>query len=479
MATGDSSDSSFIQPENSASLPKINLLTMFRLGLFQMGLGMMSVLIFGVFNRILIKELGVPATLASIILAITLFVAPARVWFGQMSDTKKLWGYHRTGYVLIGAASLAITAFIALQVMWQVGNSLKLVGWTGQTYAWTALLAFIFGIYGLAVSASSTPFTTLLVDVSDEDNRSKLVGIDWSMLITGTIIGAIIIGTLLKKLTINAPIEEIQTQLNQVFLIATPLVFGLALASTWGVEKKYSRYASRSRLVNQEEKITLGRAWRILTASRQTQLFFTFLMALTLGLFMQDPVLEPYGGEVFNMEIGATATLNAYFGTGTLLGLSTSGFVIMPRLGKRNATKLGCTLVAVSLLGIILSGFTHNPTMLKMALLFFGLFSGIATTGAITLMLDLTAAETAGTFIGAWGLSQALARGVATVSGGAFLDIGKQIFTNNVVLAYGLVFLLQGMAMILAIWLLTRVDVQEFRTNAKDAIATVMETELD
>jgi len=43
-------------------------------------------------------------------------------------------------------------------------------------------------------------------------------------------------------------------------------------------------------------------------------------------------------------------------------------------------------------------------------------------------MLDLTAAETAGTFIGAWGLSQAIARGLATVLGGTILNIVKLSF---------------------------------------------------
>src|SRR6476469_3912915 len=196
----DDLSNSYIE-ENSKQLPRLNLATMFRLGLFQMGLGMMSVLVFGVLNRVLITELKVPPAIATVILALTLFVAPARVWFGQMSDTKPLWGYHRTGYVWIGAASLAIISFLAVQVMWQVGSSLKAEGWTAQTYGWAALLALLFALYGLAVSASSTPFATLLVDVSDEDNRSKLVGIDWSMLIGGTIIGAITIGILLKQLT--------------------------------------------------------------------------------------------------------------------------------------------------------------------------------------------------------------------------------------------------------------------------------------
>jgi BCD family chlorophyll transporter-like MFS transporter len=111
-------------------------------------------------------------------------------------------------------------------------------------------------------------------------------------------------------------------------------------------------------------------------------------------------------------------------------------------------------------------------------LLFFGLVSGVLTTGALTLMLDLTAAETAGTFIGAWGLAQALARGVATVTGGVVFDAGRKLF-SNLVLAYGLVFAVQAACMALAVWFLKRVNVQEFRTNAREAIATVIENDLD
>jgi BCD family chlorophyll transporter-like MFS transporter len=451
---------------------------MFRLGLFQMGLGMMSVLIFGVLNRVLIRELGVPATIATIILALTLFVAPARIWFGQLSDTRPLGGLHRTGYVLIGAACLAVLSYLSVQAMWQVGSSLQAEGWSGRTYAWTALLSLLFGLYGLAVSASSTPFATLLVDVSDEDNRSQLVAIDWSMLLAGVIAGAITIGVLLKKISLNASIDVIAAGVNRLFIIVPLVVFGLAWISTWNVEKKYSRYAVRSSLVNQESQITLDRAWRILTASRQTQYFFTFLLAMTMGLFMQDPILEAYGAEVFKMQIGETARLNAFWGTGTLIGISSSGFLLTPRIGKRNTAKVGCVLVIVSLIWVILAGFTANPLVLQWSLLFFGLTSGITTTGAITLMLDLTAAETAGTFIGAWGLAQALSRGISNVAGGALLDLGKQL-TSQLVLAYGLVFVMQGVAMVVAIRLLRRVNVQEFRATSKEAILAVIQSDRD
>lgn len=475
METNNFSDSSL--GGDSDKLPRLNILTMVRLGLFQMGLGMMSVLVFGVLNRVLIRELGVPATIATVILALTLFVAPSRIVFGQLSDSKPLWGMHRTGYVLIGAASLVILAYLTVQVMWQAGASLQATGWTTQTYGWLGFLALMFGLYGIAVSACSTPFATLLVDVTEEDDRSKIVAIDWSMLIGGTIIGAIIIGVLLKQLSIDASIEAIRAGVNRLFIIVPLIVFGLAWIATWGVERKYSRFASRS-LINTEGKLSLGRAWRILTASRQTQLFFTFLVAMTLGLFMQDPVLETYGGDVFKMPIGATASLNAFWGTGTVVGIMIAGFLMSPRIGKRRTAKWGCLLTAASLVWVILAGFTANPRALQMALLIFGLASGVTTTGALTLMLDLTVAETAGTFIGAWGLSQALAKGLSTVIGGATLDVGKRL-TSNLVIAYGLVFTLQACCMFLAVWLLGRVSVQEFRANAKDAIAAVIQNDAD
>src|SRR3712207_1072933 len=84
-------------------LPRVRLLTMFRLGLFQMGLGVLAVLTLGVLNRVMINELLIPAAITAGIISIAQFVAPARVWLGQVSDAKLLFGYHRTGYVWVGA----------------------------------------------------------------------------------------------------------------------------------------------------------------------------------------------------------------------------------------------------------------------------------------------------------------------------------------------------------------------------------------
>ena len=71
-----------------------------------------------------------------------------------------------------------------------------------------------------------------------------------------------------------------------------------------------------------------------------------------------------------------------------------------------------------------------------------GIVAGITTIGSISLMFDLTAAETAGTFVGAWGLAQAMSRGLVIAIGGWILDFGKMI-CPNLWLAYSLVFSLK------------------------------------
>jgi BCD family chlorophyll transporter-like MFS transporter len=480
-------------PVDSPPKPKVHLLTMFRLGLFQMGLGIMSLLTLGVINRVMIDELKVPALMAAGAIAMYQFVAPARIWFGQMSDAKTLFGHHRSGYIWLGAIFFTILSFFALQVTWQLGISLQNTGLSNITYAWAALLALVFALYGLALSASSTPFAALLFDVSDEDNRSKLVSIVWSMLMIGIVIGAIISSKILNRpevcgvnilaenttqTTSVVNIAQLQSVINPLFILVPAIVFGLCLLSTVGVEKRFSRYASRSTVVEREDQITLPRALRILTASRQTGLFFSFLLIMSISLFMQDAVLEPYGGEVFGMCISETTQLNAFFGMGTLAGIASTGFLITPRLGKKNTVKVGCigTIICLSL--FITAGVVADPQMLKGGLLLFGVASGVLTAGAIGLMLDLTAAETAGTFIGAWGLAQSMARGLATLMGGAVLDLGRTIFSVPV-LAYSLVFAVQAVGMMIAISLLSRVNIREFQENAQKAIATVLESELD
>ncbi|MEL6936963.1 MAG: BCD family MFS transporter, partial [Cyanobacteria bacterium J06607_17] len=321
MSSPDLTDG-YVAPDHA--IPKIGLFTMLRLGVFNMGLGIMSLLTLGVLNRVMIDELRVPALVAAGAIAVHQFMAPARIWIGQMSDSKPLFGYHRSGYIWLGIVSMAMTAFIAVQIVWQIGSRVEVSGWNSGLYPWVGLLAFVFALYGLALSSTSTPFTALLVDVSDDETQSKLVGIGWGMLMVGIVSGVIITTIVLKSLGDTPTLDELRGSINRLFIIAPSIVCGLAILSTFGIEKKYSRLQQRSR--QRDDQITFGTAIKVLTASRQTGLFFIFLLVLSLSLFMQDAVLEPYGGQIFGMAIAETTQLNAYFGMGTLFGIVATGF---------------------------------------------------------------------------------------------------------------------------------------------------------
>jgi BCD family chlorophyll transporter-like MFS transporter len=199
---------------------------------------------------------------------------------------------------------------------------------------------------------------------------------------------------------------------------------------------------------------------------------------MTISLFMQDPILEPYAGQVFKMPLAESTKLNIFYGTGLLIAYGVTGFFIVPRLGKRRTARLGCMLVAFCAILLGISGFTANAAVLKLGLVLFGLATGFLTTAAISLMLDLTAAEAAGTFIGAWGLAQSISRGIAVVIGGTVFDIGRKLLPS-LELAYGLVFVLEAVGMVLSIWFLNRVNITEFQTSTKQAIASVLESDLD
>eukprot|EP01031_Cornospumella_fuschlensis_P018484 gene18484-22622_t len=91
----------------SEGLPLGQLL---RLGLFQVSVGMATVLLLGTLNRVMIVELSVPAMIVALMIALPVLSAPFRALLGFRSDThRSAIGWKRIPYLWFGS-------------LWQMGG---------------------------------------------------------------------------------------------------------------------------------------------------------------------------------------------------------------------------------------------------------------------------------------------------------------------------------------------------------------------
>jgi BCD family chlorophyll transporter-like MFS transporter len=120
---------------------------------------------------------------------------------------------------------------------------------------------------------------------------------------------------------------------------------------------------------------------------------------------------------------------------------------------------------------------------LKAVLLLFGLAAGIGTNSALVLMLDLTLPQAAGTFVGVWGLAQALSRALGKVIGGGLFDLGRWLqdaagLGEDPLPAYALVLLVEMAVALLALVFLARVNLRQFREDTGRTLSKVLALEL-
>jgi BCD family chlorophyll transporter-like MFS transporter len=432
-------------------------------------------------NRVMISELNFPGLLVGGALAFEQFVSPARVLFGQLSDSHPLAGRHRVPYIWIGTVIFCGLALLSIPLIFhvarllQAGDPLALAGGV-------VALCGLFAAYGLAISMASTPYLALVIDRTDERERPRAVGIIWCLLTVGIVIGAISIAIGLRGLDgVQDPavLEPVLFGFMGRLVVAVLL---LTVLATFGMETSRSQ-GSPSQAAGRDDGITLRQAWALITSSRQVLVFFLFLVLFTLALFLQDPILESYGAEVFGMPIAATASLNAFWGMGTLIGLLLAGLWIVPRLGKLATARLGCQLMVASLVLLLLAGLTARVPVLQVVLALFGLAAGIGTNSALVLMLDLTLPEAAGTFVGVWGLAQAMSRALGKVFGGGLLDLGRWLqdlsgLGTTAFPPYALVLGVEALVALASLALLARVNLRQFREDTGRSLSKVLALEI-
>ena len=203
----------------SADLPLSRLL---RLSLFQVSVGMALVLLVGTLNRVMIVELGVPASLVGLMMALPLVFAPFRALIGYKSDIhKSALGWRRVPYIWRGTmlqfGGFAIMPFALLVLS---GEQTMGPGWIGHV---GAALAFL--LVGMGVHTTQTAGLALATDIAPEHSRPRVVALLYVMLLVGMMFVAFVIGGLV--------IDYSPTRLLQVIQGAGVLAIVLNVSALW------------------------------------------------------------------------------------------------------------------------------------------------------------------------------------------------------------------------------------------------------
>jgi BCD family chlorophyll transporter-like MFS transporter len=188
--------------------------------------------------------------------------------------------------------------------------------------------------------------------------------------------------------------------------------------------------------------------------------FFFYMIIMLAAILGQDVLLEPYGGEAFGLSVSATTRITSIWGGCMLLTLVLAGW-LERKIDKRNVARIGAWLAIAGFAVIAGSGVIHHSGTFYGGVMLLGFGTGLSTVSNLSLMLDMTTSEV-GLYIGAWGVSNAMARLLGSVMSGVVRDVIAQI-AHNPVLGYITVFVLQAMLLLFSLAMLARIDVQQFR----------------
>ncbi len=445
-----------------------------RLGLFQLSLGILGVLMLGLFNRLLIAEIGLPAAVVALAIGTQQLMGFTRIWFGNRSDRSAAGRLKRTPYIVISALVFSVLLGLAGWVVLQLAQTITLAD---QPFvgAWVGLLTLISIALGTAISAGGTAFSALVVDLTSERERPRVLAVVWGMRLLGVLLGSAFVARLFgAACEEGASGDALKTGLEQLIVVGPLLLFGLVVFSILGLEDRVVERDSIAQSVNADVANHLPKNGPLLQflghllTIPQFGRFTSVLCLFTFSMFLNDAVLEPYGAAIFGMSLCATTALNVFLALGFFVGLGVSGFLLIERIGNIHTAQLGGILASMALVLMLLSAPWQLLEGLRLAVILFGLSLGICIHASFTLMFSFVEPGKVGLLLGIWGALYAYSRGLATISGGGLLTLFNILNPDHIFRSFGGVFGVQIASFLVAVLLMRRLDVDGFRRNVRN-----------
>ncbi|WP_299868477.1 BCD family MFS transporter [uncultured Roseobacter sp.] len=412
---------------------RLSWLSIVRLGLVQMCLGAIVVLTTSTLNRLMVVELALPAVMPGLLVALHYGIQITRPNWGFLSDT----GGNRTRWIILGMAALAAGAMLAAYgvVVLEAQFALGLV-----------LSILAYALIGLGVGASGTSLLALLATATAPTRRAAAATITWLMMIAGIAVTAGVVGTQLDPYSAGL--------LLRIVACVTGGALVLTCLAVWGVEARVDAAPEAAHVPFREG---LAEIW----AERKARNFTFFVFLSMTAYFMQELILEPYAGLVFDYSPGQSTTLSGAQNGGVFLGMVVVGVMATGfKLGSLRAWVIGGCLGSAAMLGALtMLGQLGAGAPLTPAVVGLGFFNGVFAVGAIGSMMALAGQgrhAREGTRMGLWGAAQALAAGFGGLMGAALVDVMRAGLGRDAK-AFGTVFLIEAALFVAAAYMALRV----------------------
>lgn len=435
---------------NESSEPRFRWWLVLRLCTFQIGSAMGDILVTSIWNRIMIVNFGFPALPVGLLIALRYLLSPLSLYAGFRSDRTTFLGMRRTSYIWLGRALMVLSfPLLGLSVSLFDASRNDSTGW---------LLAVVsFLLYGTGTLLSGSPFLALVRDAMPKARQGLALSVMETALILFFPIAAISFSLILREYT-PAGFWE---------LIALTGVLGgfFWLFAIWGVEKRavlqmaaeFTEETTRAQF--HEFRSTVAKLYQ----DPRVRAFMLFLGVATFSAWAQDAILEPFGAEVLNATIAQTTRYSSYWQGATALVLILAAIGWRKRRPEQQTpiAQIGLGIMGIGMIWLALTALTQIGWMVNPALLVFGIGFGLYTFSAFQLLVVMTSDKAAGAYLGLWTVTILLSRGLGISAGGALRD-ALYALTQSHALAYGIIFGLEGLGLLVSILLLARVNILGF-----------------
>ena len=423
-------------PFADAASDVLPLSRLLRLSLFQISVGMALALLIGTLNRVMIVELHVPAALVAVMVSLPLLFAPFRAIIGFRSDHHRSHlGWRRVPYIWMGTllqfGGFAIMPF-ALLVLGGLGQASNAPAWVGDLGAGLAFL-----LVGAGLHTTQTVGLALATDLAPPEDRPKVVGLMYVMLLLGIIMSSVVFGYVLEDFSPGTLIRTVQG--------AAVITICLNVIALW---KQEGRTRDRSPAVYEEDPDFMESFKLFCNGDNAVRRLLAIGLG-TMAFSMEDILLEPFGGEILGFSVAQTTYLTAILAMGGLIGFAWASQILSRGGDPFKMASRGAMIGIPAFIAVIFSAPNASAPLFTVGVIFIGFGAGLFGHGTLTATMNSAPPGQAGLALGAWGAVQASTAGAAMALGGILRDLVAQ-FTDSAT-AYSTVYSIEVVLLLLTV----------------------------